>query len=209
MIIEIAINSICVPRCFAGAAAASALQKTNIHCRQAPSCRPLMRGASLPLSCVTVLKSLHGGIINFFSSPSVLVCLRKTKTARVPACAWCHPLWCHLLCSHSFSLCPPRWLAPRPAAPRAIPFPACACVTLSHVRRVISVAIIKQMEPIQKKTWRGPGFVWIWWYKLRFSSKILTCDCEITQMCVCVVGNVGPNIASFTLFSIFATVIMM
>lgn len=89
-IIAIAINSICVPRCFSRAAAAAALQKTNIHRRQAQSGRPLMRGTSLPLSCVTVLKSLHGELINFFSSSSVLVCLRKTKTARVPA--WCQRL---------------------------------------------------------------------------------------------------------------------
>lgn len=147
-IIAIAINSICVPRCFSRAAAASALQKTNIHCRQAQSGRPLMRGASLPLSCVTVLKSLHGELINFFSSSSVLVCLRKTKTARVAA--WCQrlhsssvvssvvlPLFQSALLSR---LHPPRW-SPRNPLSSAI----------SHVRRVISAAIIKQMKPIQKK----------------------------------------------------------
>lgn len=40
------------------------------------------------------------------------------------------------------------------------------------------------------------------------------CDCIFMQMCtgpakVCLAGNVGPHIAGFRLFSIFATVIMM
>lgn len=117
-IIVIAINSICVPRCFSRAAAALALQKTNIHRRQAQSSRAVMRGGSLPLSCVTVLKSLHGELINFFSASSVLVCLRKTKTARVPGVSGStHPLWCHLLCSHYFSLPSSATSTPPPCSP--------------------------------------------------------------------------------------------
>lgn len=117
-IIVIAINSICVPRCFSTAAAALALQKTNIHRRRAQSSRAVMRGGSLPLSCVTVLKSLHGELINFFSASSVLVCLRKTKTARVPGVSGStHPPWCHLLCSHYFSLPSSVTSTPPPRSP--------------------------------------------------------------------------------------------
>lgn len=148
-IIEIAINSICVPRCFSRAAAASALQKTNIHCCQARSGRPLMRGAPLPLRCVTVLKSLHGEeLINFFSSSSVLVCLRKTKTARSSSAVSSVVL--PLFQSALLGDLHPALLPPA--------FPARACFTISHWRRVISAAIIKQMKPIQNKnSWHVVG----------------------------------------------------
>lgn len=149
MIIVIAINSICVPRCFPRAAATLALQETNIHRRQAQSGRPLMRGGSLPISCAAVLKSLHREVINFLciQRPCLFEKDKDCPPARVaaPLGGSTHPLRCHLLCSHHFSL--PFSVTPPPHPPQPVtppPVPMQSSFLHMPVSRVIRTAVIKE-----------------------------------------------------------------